>query len=497
VTTQTRADGARGSGMPGRAEVWLVATALLATMVIPFLGKYQSGDVQESSPLVEALWIGFYCAAGLRLWQLKARARLLLARSLPLLGFLALMLASSLWSVEAATFKRAIELIGTSAIGYYIVARFTLVEMLDILVLTFGCAAVMSLAVIFGAPGHGRMDFGGGAWTGLFQEKNNLGAAMALAGLSLFVLLAERAPRVAPALAAVPQTPKPSVSRNPVALGGLALLLSPLTLFEALGRRRVVLLGTFALVLVLLAGSRSATSLGAYGAVSLMVVAAWACRSKRYGGIARILTILGVLLTAALLIGFGFTPSTLFDALGRDTNLTGRTDFWPYLQEAIADRPWLGYGYDAFFGSPVGKDYLSYYVVEAGGWTPYHAHNSFLQILLDSGYVGLVAFLLVLAVALVRSLVYAWKRPERSALWPAAILVYLFLGSFTETYFRSFNTIEWVVFVTALLYPLLPAPAPPKPREAAPRPDLTRDMRRRSWSGPQSVRDRAPLRETA
>ena len=29
----------------------------------------------------------------------------------------------------------------------------------------------------------------------------------------------------------------------------------------------------------------------------------------------------------------------------------------------------------------------SEYVVQAGGWAPYHAHNSYLQTLLDAGYV--------------------------------------------------------------------------------------------------------------
>ena len=69
---------------------------------------------------------------------------------------------------------------------------------------------------------------------------------------------------------------------------------------------------------------------------------------------------------------FGLTPQSLFDLLGRESNLTGRTDFWPYLQQAISERPILGYGYDAFFRSQEGLDTLSYYVVEAGGWSPYH-----------------------------------------------------------------------------------------------------------------------------
>ena len=187
MTTYSSANAAaarRGFSLPRSAEVWFVALALLATMLIPFIGKYQSADAPESSPLVETIWTLMYLGAGIRLWQMRDVAVTLFKRSLPLLGFLALMFASSLWSVETTTIKKAIELAGTTAIGYYIVARFSLRDLLNILIIAFGVAGVASVAVIFGAPAHGRMDFGSGAWTGIFQEKNNLGAAMALAGIS-------------------------------------------------------------------------------------------------------------------------------------------------------------------------------------------------------------------------------------------------------------------------------------------------------------------------
>jgi O-antigen ligase len=413
VATPASAKAARASE-PARAEIWFVAIALLATMLVPLLGKYQAPDAPESSPLVETIWSIFYLAAGIRLFALRGEARALLARSLPLLAFLGLMLASVLWSVNPTeTFKHAGELIGTTLIGYYVVARFSLVELLDILALSFGCAAVLSIALIFGAPGHARMDWGTGAWSGIFQDKNNLGTAMALAGLSLLVLA-----------------------------------------FVRMGRARLAVLGVLGLAVTLLVGAASATAFCDYAFTSAAILAGWACRSRTFGTAARVVTVAVVVLIALGYFVFGITPDTLFSLLGREPNLTGRTDFWPYLQQAIADRPFLGYGYDAFFRSDVGSGYLSYYIVEAGGWTPYHAHNSFLQLCLDGGFVGLGLFLVVLAGAFRSSLVYAAKETSRAALWPFAVLLFLVLGSFTETYFRSINTIEWVLFVAAVLYPL-------------------------------------------
>jgi hypothetical protein len=502
VTTYSSANAAaarRGFSLPRSAEVWFVALALLATMLIPFIGKYQSADAPESSPLVETIWTLMYLGAGIRLWQMRDVAVTLFKRSLPLLGFLALMFASSLWSVETTTIKKAIELAGTTAIGYYIVARFSLRDLLNILIIAFGVAGVASVAVIFGAPAHGRMDFGSGAWTGIFQEKNNLGAAMALAGISLFVLLFEPAKPKPPAAVRerAPGAPQRGLLGE-AGFGALWVLLLPFTLFNALGRRRALTAGVFVLAMGLLAGSASATSLGAYAGVTLLLVTIWACRSKRFGLAARILTVAALVLGPLACLTFGLTPQSLFDLLGRESNLTGRTDFWPYLQQAISERPILGYGYDAFFRSQEGLDTLSYYVVEAGGWSPYHAHNSFLQILLDSGYVGLSVFGLVLLCAFWQSLVYAFRESERVALWPLAILLYLFLGSFTETYYRSFNTIEWVVFVTAVLYPVRPRAQAATPNGPADPLEFTsRDRLRRSSSGQRSARDRDRLRETA
>ena len=96
---------ARPNVIPLRAEKWLVAGLLLATMLVPFLGKYQTGDVLDvASPLAEVIWSLLYLVAGIRLWALRDQARALLSRTLPLLGFLALGGAFVLRSAE----KRAL-----------------------------------------------------------------------------------------------------------------------------------------------------------------------------------------------------------------------------------------------------------------------------------------------------------------------------------------------------------------------------------------------------
>ena len=222
--------------------------------------------------------------------------------------------------------------------------------------------------------------------------------------------------------------------------------------------RRKFLFTTLVLVLVgctsLLLGSASATALGDCVVVVAANLALIACKSKRFGIPARVVTAISGFVALIAYGVFGLTVDSIFGVLGRDTSLTGRSDFWPYLQQAIAARPILGYGYNAFFGSSVGDSYLSYYVVEAGGFSPYHAHNSFLQISLDGGYVGVGLLGIVLLISIWRGFSYLLVEHRAYAGWPLMIVVYLILGSFTETYFGNYNSIEWILFVAAILYPV-------------------------------------------
>lgn len=395
-------------------ELWIVAAALLLTALIPGLSKYRGEDAGTSSSTNEIFWCLMYVATAIRLYTLRATVVPLFKRSAPLWIFVFLMFASVLWSVDpATTFTNAVELIGTTIIGFYIVARFTLPQFMGILALTFLAIALLSFGFIYGAPAHGRENWGGGPWEGLYQDKNNLGAATALAIISQVIFLA--------------------YSR---------------------GRTRRFVIAGLVLLCVLLVGSDSATAFGDGFLVVAVSLGLLVAKSPKFGGLARILMVALAAIAVVAVFGFGLTPASVFSLLGREPNLTGRTDFWPYLQQAIADRPWLGYGYNAFFRSGVALDYLQDYIVGAGGWTPYHAHNSFLQILLDSGYVGLASLGLLLVDGLRKAVVYGFREPGRFAPWPLAIILYLLLGSFTETYFGNFNTVEWILFVAALLYPM-------------------------------------------
>jgi O-antigen ligase len=95
--------------------------------------------------------------------------------------------------------------------------------------------------------------------------------------------------------------------------------------------------------------------------------------------------------------------SLILSAGGRDTSLTGRDAVWAFAAAAIVQRPILGYGYAAFWSD-------SDWTLQALHWSPPHAHNGVLQVLLDLGGVGLV-----LTIAL---LINTWRRARRLCTQP-------------------------------------------------------------------------------
>ena len=404
---QTRVASVKTDGT--RAEFAFVCAAFVVTGSIS--GLYKAGDLQGVD-LNAWIWGTLYVLCIARLYAMRANFALLASKTRLLLAFCGLMVVSTLWSVEPkVTFLNSVELFGSTLIGYYLVLTFELTTFLKIVLWKYTILAVISLALIFLAPGHGRDDWGGGAWSGIFPDKNALGAAM---GLALVTLIA--------------YTPRSTMSRFGVPLVAC--------LFAAL-----------------LVGSNSATALGSCIGASLFAISALLWRSERSAAFAKPLTAVGALCLAALILLFEITPSSIAAAFGRNPNLTGRTDFWPFVQQAIADKPVLGFGYDAFFRSDAGVQYLSTYVVQAGGWSPVHAHNSFFQIALDAGYAGVVLFAFVLAKAIV-SVVRFLEGTGRSRIWPVSILVFLLLMSSTESAFAMYNTDEWIFFVAAMLYPI-------------------------------------------
>ena len=124
---------------------------------------------------------------------------------------------------------------------------------------------------------------------------------------------------------------------------------------------------------------------------------------------------------------------------GRDITLTRRTEIWALVFPAIAEQPWLGHGAGAFWHVELG---LRDQDRELG---PVRTGDEPLVAVL--GVVGLVAFCVPFALALVRAVRLALDAPGAGALWPLAFLAWLVTSNLGEGALMRRGPLGWAVFV--------------------------------------------------
>jgi exopolysaccharide production protein ExoQ len=398
----------------GRTDQIVAAIMLLLTAFVPAMSKlHPTGEIADDSIYNQLVWGLMYVIAAVKISAI-ANIRAILRYAWPLVGFSILMLLSSLWSVAPdVTRRESIELTGTTLVGVYLVVLFPLEKLLKTLSYVIAAIAAASLLLIVVAPARGRLFYGAGAWSGIYEDKNLLGAAMALGIVSLVAFAV-----------------------------------------HSRGWSFVRVFLTIAICAIILVGANSATSLVGCGSTLVLMLTILLLRPSKNTVLART-SIVTVAVVSLAFIGItGFQTGSLFDLIGRSSDLTGRTTFWPALWTAIYDRPILGFGYGAFFKSTIATDYLGDFLAGSGGWTPYHAHNSFLQVLLNGGYSALSLCIVSLIVGIWRGLIFAFRSSSRTSVWPIGVIFYLIIGSFSETYLFGINNIEAVLFIAAFLYPI-------------------------------------------
>jgi exopolysaccharide production protein ExoQ len=318
-------------------------------------------------------------------------------------GVVGVAVLSTIWSIDPYRSLRAGLYLGaTTLAGVYLASRYSKGEQVELVGAALSLAALASLLVGLEVPSYG-LD-GDGEWRGVFRHKNHLGRLMALATI-VYGLLALRGWR-----------------GRWLALGG------------------VVMAGA----LVLLSGS--STALVVVACVSMLVPFFAAVRAQVYLTIA--VWSVAILLAGTALLLFLNNPAAVLNLLHRDATLTGRTPLWEAVGVLVSMRPWLGYGYQAFW---TGDEGSAGDVWEAAGWSPVTAHNGFLELGLSLGIVGLALFSLAFLLSFWR----AWRDLRQGqglgAMWPAIFLSYFLLYNLTESSLLLTNNILWVLYVATTL----------------------------------------------
>lgn len=317
---------------------------------------------------------------------------------------LAIVIFSLLWSEDLSsslTYLRG--LIRIYFLAIYLAMRYPLKEQIKLIAWALGVAA--SLSMLFSAfiPGyiHESPELLG-MWSGIYGHKNELGYMMAWsAGVFLHLALSGH-------------------------------------------RYRWLMWALCGISICLIILSRSTTSLTILMTMILLLPFYRSLKKTNYK--LQVITITSTLMllmiSSILLLN---NAETVVGTSGKDLTFNGRSDLWELVISKILERPWLGYGFSGFWTSNAASKLRATY-----DWAS-NAHNGFLELLLELGFVGFLAFaagfVRFFVMALTRIISVA-KKPEDY--WPMQMLIIIVIVNFSEARLLT-PSWNWLMYITMSL----------------------------------------------
>ncbi|WP_300545193.1 O-antigen ligase family protein [Maricaulis sp.] len=354
----------------------------------------------ESSAVLRLIWLPVYAITlGLAAVRPGAILRTLVSNGL-LLAVVGLALVSVMWSIDPdTTLRRAFALIMTTLFGLWLASRWHWREMILLIATTFGILAALSTFMALAVPSLG-VDHAvhAGAWKGLWWEKNTLGAVMGWGAISAYA----------------------------------ALRFDP--------ERRWLWMGMAVLCTALILLSTSKTALLAWILGTGSAIGIALCR--RGFGFAALMLFLAVTGGALFALILAIAPVEFLALLGRDATLTGRTDIWVILAGQVAEQPWTGYGYKAFWTVDDGP---VFWVRQGTSWPVPTAHNGWIEVALAVGLPGVV----LMAIVFLQAAFQAAGRlfAGREAYWAIPYIALIAVVSVSESNLMQQNSLGWLLFV--------------------------------------------------
>ena len=141
----------------------------------------------------------------------------------------------------------------------------------------------------------------------------------------------------------------------------------------------------------------------------------------------------------------------VFSILNRSPTLTGRIPMWSHLFDTyFSKRPFGGYGFNAFW-------YIDSYRVEVGQAAGYPgpiviADNGFIDILINTGYIGLSLFLIFYFSAWWRSIKYATKAKDINGFFPLVLMSYTLIANISWSLIFENEGFFMLIMISVLFY---------------------------------------------
>src|SRR5579864_6361527 len=398
--------------------IWLwLAGSRSVSMWLGVAGS--SGNVLAStldgSPLDAAIYQVLIVVGVVVLLQRWKKTKALLKASSPILIYFLYCLMSTMWSpFHGPSFKRWIKAVGDLVMVLIIVTDVHPMTALRRLYSRVGFILLpLSVVLIrYSDLGRGYDPQGNPMNTGVTTNKNTLGLILFVVSLGAFWNVR----------ALFRDKKAPSRTRRLVA--------------------QVTLL-VFGIALLQMAHSATSVFCFVLGA-GLMLASGLRSIRKRPGRVHALC--LGILIVGALTVTFG-GGTAVTSTMGRSSDFSGRSEIWK-AAIAAADSPWLGTGFESFWNANAQKvahilrDYWNISNLNS-------AHNGYLQIYLDLGWVG-VCLLSTIIISGYLSAVKAFQRNRDLGCLMLAYIVTCAFYSITEAGFRIL-TPSWIFLLLAVV----------------------------------------------
>lgn len=393
-----------------RLQAVLAACAvfLYSGAKIQFGATFAAAELGAVDPINRALQLLLLAGCGLLALRAGWPALRIGARLWPFLLVLALIIASAAWSQSSGhTIRRSLALMALLA---FVVATGALLGAGRFFRIMLGAMAALIIASLAEAALRPSVGFDTGEYAnairGVFPQKNVLGMALLFTALALSFLVLER------------------------------------------GRLRWADGAWLGVLLVMLVLARSTTSLlltMAVAGVTLLVL--WATRGGLWGAAAGLAA--AVAAAAGVIIFTGIGMAGLFDLIGKDSSLTGRTFIWDGVWHIIAGRPLLGHGYAAFW---LENSRHVRALTELVAWEVPNAHSGYLEVLLQLGWAGMALVSLMASATLVLALRAMRRGQVGLGLWAVLVLAVLGILNRTESVLLNpdFPMLFWLLALMAL-----------------------------------------------
>lgn len=246
-------------------------------------------------------------------------------------------------------------------------------------------------------------------------------------------------------------------SKNQMAYAAQVLLMSAtavLMMRDIPALLRGIAIFALPLSVYLVAGTNSATAvLMAFGGSGVLLALWWAQRltpGARLGALVAVALVLAPL-TLLLPEMIAFTNHFLFETLGKDPTLTGRTLLWERADALIAERPLLGYGYQAIWMGDSSETIGLKRLADIQDGRQFHFHHAFRIIAVDTGIAGLIPFVIGLIIVGFTSFKATLLRPSIETSFFFVLFALMVARAFTDAIIGPFS-MHTLLFYGACVY---------------------------------------------